>query len=114
MRRRLPARRRCARRRDAGPPGHGPGLAQANPTVCFYLETITRDALAVPAKTDDYWASFDGVPRNALDAILTTVRATAGSTAFPTVTGLPLEKQLALERRNVEQSLKYGREKLNL
>ena len=70
--------------------------------------------MTVPAKTDGYWASFDGVPRSAVDAILTTARATASATTFPTVTARPLEEQLALERRNVEQSLKYAREKLNL
>ena len=89
-------------------------LREANPAVRFNLETITRDALSIPAKTAGYWASLADVPRGDLDSVLTTVRAQSSAAPFPSVTDLPLEEQLALERRNIDQSLKYSRERLNI
>lgn len=89
-------------------------LRQANPAARYYLETMTRDALPIPAKTEGYWVTMDGVPRSDLDAILQMLRTSADRAPLPKVSELPPEQQLSLERHNVQQSLQYAREKLSL
>ncbi len=89
-------------------------LRAAKPAVRFHLETITRDALRVPVKTEGYWAVFDDAHRRASGPVLRRFRDQARGRALPKVTGEPAERQLERERRNVEQSLKYAREHLDL
>ena len=35
---------------------------QFNPDTTFNLEMITRDPLEIPCLTENYWATFEGVP----------------------------------------------------
>ena len=87
-------------------------LRQANPAARYYLETMTRDALPIPAKTEGYWVTMDGVPRSDLDAVLQMLRSSADRAPLPKVSELPPEQQLSLDRHNVQQSLQYAREQL--
>jgi sugar phosphate isomerase/epimerase len=89
-------------------------LHQANPSIHFCLEVITRDALKVPVKTEAYWSTFQGVPHSTVEPILRLVRAKSSQTPFAEISRLPVEEQMALERRAVERSLQYAREKLDL
>jgi hypothetical protein len=88
-------------------------LRQAKPDVHFNLETITRDPIEVPVRTEKYWATFPGRPRSAMEPMLKLARE-KGVAKQTLVSQLSLAEQLELERRNVQQSLKYAREKLAL
>jgi sugar phosphate isomerase/epimerase len=88
-------------------------LRQAKPDVRFNLETITRDPIQVPVRTEKYWATFPGRPRSAMEPMLKLARE-KGVAKQTMVSQLPQAGQLELERRNVQQSLKYAREKLAL
>jgi len=89
-------------------------LRQANPSIRFGLEIITRDALKVPVKTEAYWSTFEGVPRSAVNPILQLVRAKSSPAPWAEISKLPVAEQMALEHRTVERSLSYAREKLSL
>jgi len=88
-------------------------LRQAKPDVRFNLETITRDPILVPVRTEQYWATFPGRPRSAMDPMLKLARE-KGVAQQILVSRLPTAQQLELERRNVERSLRFAREKLLL
>ena len=88
-------------------------LRQVKPDVRFNLETITRDPIQVPVRTEKYWATFPGRPRSAMDPMLKLAKE-KGVVQQTLVSRLPPAQQLELERRNVEQSLKFAREQLNL
>jgi sugar phosphate isomerase/epimerase len=88
-------------------------LRQAKPDVHLNLETITRDPILVPVRTEKYWATFPGRPRSAMEPMLKLAKE-KGAAKQTWVSRLPLAEQLALERRNVQQSLQYAREKLAL
>jgi hypothetical protein len=87
-------------------------LRQANPAIHFNLEVITRDALKVPVQTEAYWRTFAGVPRATAEPILRLVRAKSCQAPLAAISNLPAQEQMALERRAVERSVKYAREKL--
>jgi sugar phosphate isomerase/epimerase len=89
-------------------------LRAARPAVRFNLETITRDALRVPVETEGYWATFDEAHRRASGPVLQRFRAEASGNSLPAVSRWPEGRQLDLERRNVERSLEYAREHLDL
>jgi len=89
-------------------------LRQANPSIRFGLEIITRDALKVPVKTEAYWSTFEGVPRSALAPVLQLVRARSSPAPLAEISKLPVAEQMALEHQRVERSLRYAREKLSL
>jgi len=89
-------------------------LREANPSIHFGLEIITRDALKVPVKTEAYWSTFEGVPRSAVNPILRLVRAKSSPAPLAEISKLPAAEQMALEHRAVERSLRYAREKLSL
>ena len=89
-------------------------LRQKKPDARFNLEVITRDPINVPVRTEQYWATFPGRPRSAMDPMLKLARERGASTPPTLVSRLPPAQQLERERRNVEQSLNYAREKLNL
>jgi sugar phosphate isomerase/epimerase len=89
-------------------------LLQANPHIHFNLETITRDPLNVPVLTQAYWATMPEVPATDLARTLRLVKTRAKPEPFVLVSQLPVEQQLALELRNITQSITYAREKLGL
>jgi sugar phosphate isomerase/epimerase len=89
-------------------------VREVRPAARFNLETITRDALRVPVNTEGYWAAFDGAHRRTSQPVLRRFREQAGFARLPAVARWPVGRQLELERRNVEQSLKYARERLAL
>lgn len=88
-------------------------LRQAKPDVRFNLEVITRDPIKVPVRTEQYWATFPGRPRSAMDPMLKLVRE-KGSAKQTMVSRRPQAEQLELERHNVKESLNYAQEKLKL
>jgi sugar phosphate isomerase/epimerase len=89
-------------------------LRRARPQVRFNLEMITRDPLSIPCLTDTYWATFGDVPGRDLARSLTLVRQRARKERLPRVSSLALEQQLSAEDRNVQLSIKFARERLEL
>lgn len=89
-------------------------LRKAKPEVRFSLELITRDPLRVPCLTEKYWATLPDVPGRDLARTLRTVRASAPPQPLTRVSRLPLDEQLKLEEDNVNKSLAYAREHLNI
>lgn len=88
-------------------------LRAAQPQVRFSLELITREPLKVPCLTDKYWVTFPAVPASALARALRWVREHAAP-ALPQVDPLPLAEQLALEQRQIRQSLDFATAELGL
>jgi hypothetical protein len=88
-------------------------LRAAQPDACFSLELITRDALKVPCLTEQYWVTFPDLPGRELARLLRLVRQ-HGADTLPQVSRLPTEEQVALETRQVTESLRYAREELGL
>ncbi len=82
-------------------------LVKAKPDVRFSLELITRNALKVPVLTDGYWATFPDIPGHDLARTMRTVRENS-TESFPDVESLPLDKQVAVEERNVRESIEYA------
>jgi sugar phosphate isomerase/epimerase len=89
-------------------------LSRARPEVRFNLEMITRDPLKIPCLMPKYWATFDSLPGKHLARTLTMVRKQAARKPRPSMSGLSQEQKLALEEKNVRQSMNYAREKLEL
>jgi len=89
-------------------------LRQHAPAVRFNLEMITRDPLRVPCLTPKYWATLDRVSGQQLAQALARVRRHAAKQPLPEIAGLPMEQKLALEEKNVRQSLDYARRELGL
>ncbi|MBI2927829.1 MAG: sugar phosphate isomerase/epimerase [Verrucomicrobia bacterium] len=89
-------------------------LREANRNIRFNFETITRDALQVPVWTDGFWATLSDTPAPELARTWQLVKAKSSPKPLVTVSTLPEAEQLALERRHVERSLVYAREKLEL
>jgi sugar phosphate isomerase/epimerase len=88
-------------------------LRAANPDIHFSLETITRDPLPVPCRTEKYWATFKNVPGDDLVRTMRVVRKAASET-LPRISGLSLAEQVKREEQNVKRSLAYAREQLGL
>ncbi len=88
-------------------------LRDAQPDVCFSLETITRDPLRVPCLLEGYWTTFTEVPGSDLARTLRTVRAHAAA-ELTAVGALPIDEQVALERATVAKSLEYARRELGI
>jgi 3-oxoisoapionate decarboxylase len=89
-------------------------LRKARPELRLSLEMITRDPLRIPCLTDDYWATLDRVPGRDLARVLALVKKHAPKDPLPRTSKLPIDEQRAVEDRNVQRCLKYGREKLGL
>jgi hypothetical protein len=89
-------------------------LSEARPALRFSLEMLTRDPLKVPCLTPPYWATFDRVPGRDLARTLLMVRKNAARQPLARTSGLGPDEKLALEDRNVRQSLTYARERLGL
>jgi sugar phosphate isomerase/epimerase len=89
-------------------------LREAHPAITFNLETITRDALKVPVLTEGYWATLSDTPARELARTWRLVKAASLPESLVAVSRLPDAQQRDLERRQVEQSLAYARERLGL
>jgi sugar phosphate isomerase/epimerase len=88
-------------------------LQSARPGIHFTLELLTRDPLKVPCLEPEYWATFPDLPATDLARTLRTVRDHA-STELQYPSKLTLDQQVALEERNVRQSIAYARDQLGL
>jgi sugar phosphate isomerase/epimerase len=89
-------------------------LRQAQPSLQFSLEMITRDPLKVPCLTQEYWATLDNLPGRDLAWALTTVRAKQKSEPLPTVSQLSPEERVKVEEENNLKCLTYARDQLGL
>jgi len=89
-------------------------LREAKPDLRFNFETITRDALKVPVLTEGYWATLPDSPARELARTWRLVKAASLPESMVAVSRLPDAEQRDLERRQVEQSLAYARDKLGL
>jgi sugar phosphate isomerase/epimerase len=89
-------------------------LLAAKPGIHFNFETITRDPIKVPFRTEAFWSTMGDTPAYELARVLRLVDDQPHRSPFPRVSQLPVEEQLALERRNVERSLAYARGHLSL
>ena len=87
---------------------------QHNPSVTFNLEMITRDPLQIPCLTDNYWASFHGVPGHALAQTLRMVKQNRYKSPLPRVSQLSAEERLGVEEENILECLAYSRDKVGL
>jgi sugar phosphate isomerase/epimerase len=87
-------------------------LRAARPDVHLNLETITRDPLNVPVLKDEFWATLPDVSARELARTLRAVKTHAAPKPFTLVSQLSVEEQLAVELRNVQQSLAYARSHL--
>jgi len=88
-------------------------LRKAKPQLCFTLELITRDPLKVPCLTEKYWTTFAATPARDLARTLRLVRQHQART-LPEVGSRSLEAQVAQEDRNLEESLRFARQRLLL
>jgi sugar phosphate isomerase/epimerase len=89
-------------------------LFEAKPGLHLNLETITRDPLNVPILKNEFWATLLDTPARDLARTLRVVKTKSSPNAFPVVSQLSVDQQLALELRNVQQSLTYARDHLAL
>lgn len=74
------------------------------------LEMITRDPLRVPCLEEKYWATFADLPARDLADTLRLVRTRGAAAELPTISGQPLDQQLASEDQNVRTSLQFAAE----
>ncbi|WP_158858189.1 sugar phosphate isomerase/epimerase family protein [Lunatibacter salilacus] len=82
------------------------------PSITFNLEMITRDPLLIPCLTASYWPTFhDQIPASAMAHILEMVKT--HQTTLPRTRQMDMESLLALEEKNVRQSLAYSESTLN-
>ena len=89
-------------------------LRAAHPDLKFSFETITRDALKVPVLTDGYWATLADTPAHDLARMWRIVKTQSHREPFMAVSKLSAAEQLELERRTIDRSLTYARDKLGL
>jgi sugar phosphate isomerase/epimerase len=83
-------------------------LRGAKPDIRFNLETITRDPIKVPVLTAGYWSTLADTPATELARTMRLLKTRAQLKSFVAVSKLPLDRQLALEKRHVEVSLDYA------
>ena len=81
-----------------------------NPAVTFSLEMITRDPLAIPCLTGEYWQSFEGLPAPELAAALRMVKQKK-SGDLPRVSSLSSEEKLLQEEKNILECFEYASKK---
>jgi sugar phosphate isomerase/epimerase len=83
-----------------------------NPDVNFSLEMITRDPLQIPVLTKEYWPAMQAVPAEDVADTLRMVRQKKFKTDLPTVTQLSFDARLAVEEKNILESLAYSKKLL--
>jgi len=89
-------------------------LREAKPDIRFNFETITRDPIRLPILTDGYWSTLADTPARELGRTWRIVKTQGHPGPFPAVSILSREEQLALERRNIERSIAYARDRLGI
>jgi 3-oxoisoapionate decarboxylase len=89
-------------------------LRQAQPSVRFSLEMITRDPLQVPCLTEGYWPTFANLPGRDLASMIRTVRSQQKPDPLPTVDHLSPEERVQVEEDNNRKCLAFARDHLNL
>ena len=82
-------------------------LRRQKPGIPMALELITRDPLRVPCLTDRYWATFPDLPARDLARTLR-LAGQQPVDPLPAVSTLPVERQVALEDKNVRTSLDWA------
>ena len=81
-----------------------------NPTVNFSLEMITSDPLQIPVLTKEYWPAMQVVPAEDVADTLRLVRQKKFKTDLPTVAQLSSDARLAVEEKNIIESLAYSKQ----
>jgi len=89
-------------------------LREANPSIQFDLETITRDPLRVPVLQQTYYRSMGDIPASDLGRALREIRVSAAPEPLEIISALSLDDQVAAESRNIRRSVDYARETLGL
>jgi sugar phosphate isomerase/epimerase len=89
-------------------------LVAANPKIHFNLEVITRDPLKVPVFTDKYWATLQDLRASDLASTWSRVMKDKSPASFELISKMTSEGQIKNEQFNINQSLKYARERLGL
>ncbi len=89
-------------------------IRKARPEAHFNLEVITRDPILVPALTPGYRATFADLRQEDIGRTMALVRAKGAREPLSEVSRLGAAEQLALERHNVERSIRYARERLGI
>ena len=79
-----------------------------NPTITFNLEMITRDPLKIPCLTNTFWSTFPDVSPKELARTLHMVKQKRDTDGLPEVSHLSNEEKLAVEERNILQSLSHS------
>ncbi len=74
------------------------------PMAEFHLEMITRDPLSIRCLSESYWPSFPNKPGVELARTLALVRQRQ-TPKMPEVSSLPFEARLALEEKNIIDSI---------
>jgi sugar phosphate isomerase/epimerase len=89
-------------------------LRQAQPSVRFNLEMITRDPIQVPCLSEGYWPTFANLPGRDLASMIRTVRAEQKPDPLPMVGHLSTEERVQVEEDNNRKCLAFARDRLNL
>lgn len=87
-------------------------LRKESPQAAFYLEMITREPLLIPCLEETYWATFEQKSGRDLARILAWVRGHQKA-ALPAFNSLSQEAKLALEEKNITESLGFAAQILN-
>ena len=87
-------------------------VREKKPRVRFHLELITRDPLKIPYLREDYWVTLETIKARHLGGTLAMLKKQSAAKEFPIVSKLDAARQVAAERRNVEESFRYAAEKL--
>jgi sugar phosphate isomerase/epimerase len=90
-------------------------LRQAQPTLKFSLETMTRDALEVPYLEGSYWASMgNDIPGQDVVRTMKLVQDTEPKDELPRISALSPEEYIKLEDDNIRAGLAYAADTLGL
>jgi sugar phosphate isomerase/epimerase len=84
-------------------------LHAASPHAHLMLEMITRDPLKVPCLTDHYWITFpERNGRYLANTLALVAQNTNRLRPLPSISQLPREQQLQIERDNVRACMAYA------
>jgi sugar phosphate isomerase/epimerase len=82
---------------------------QHNPSITFNLEMITRDPLKIPCLTETFWSTLPDVSPLELARTLRMVKEKRDKDGLPEVSHLNNEEKLAVEERNILESLSHSK-----
>lgn len=90
-------------------------LRQAQPSLKFTLETMTRDALEVPYLDDSYWQTMaTDIPGQDVVRTMKLVQDTEPKDELPRMSALSPEEHIKLEDDNIRAGLAYAADTLGL